>query len=74
MSVARDRLRVAFAARIASMLVEADGQVHDDERALLEEFFPTHLLRQLGLDDPSERRRLHARACEELAPLLDEPA
>jgi len=67
----KDRMKVAFAIKIAGMVVQADGVVRPSEEALLEEMFPPELLASLGLDDTETFVRYGTRAFKELPELLN---
>jgi uncharacterized tellurite resistance protein B-like protein len=66
----KDRMKVAFAIKIAGMVVQADGVVRPSEEALLEEMFPPELLVSLGLDATETFVRYGTRAFRELPDLL----
>ena len=66
----RAQLKLAFAYRVAERVVEADGQVLDDERAFLMRTFPAEQLEELWLDDLGLRDQLAERAETELRDLI----
>jgi uncharacterized tellurite resistance protein B-like protein len=66
----KDRMKVAFAIKIAGMVVQADGVVRPSEEAILEEMFPPDLLASLGLDDTDTFVKYGTRAFKELPELL----
>lgn len=66
----REQLKLAWAYRVAERVIEADGQILDDERAFLLRSFPPEQLEALWLDDLALRDQLAERAETELRDLI----
>ena len=61
-----ERMRLAFAYHYARCIVEADGEVLEEEEVFIKTVFPSHLMRRLGLDDEAEAKACFSLSLEHL--------
>ncbi len=61
-----ERMRLAFARHFSQAIIEADGEVADDELEFMRSVFPDGLMRRLELDTPERQAEYLQAAREEL--------